>query len=147
MMNQHKQKSKRPTAASFDVKPVASVTSQEKKAAHQKPFEYWLKKNWYYHKQLINFYRFVIPEGAAVVHINGNNGYLLDAIKPLQGVGIEADESILIAARQQHPAYKFYSSLTDISSHHTFDYIILSLVTMESDDIQELFQHVQTYAH
>ncbi|MDR3551185.1 MAG: hypothetical protein P4L31_07265, partial [Candidatus Babeliales bacterium] len=47
-----------------------------------KPFDYWLKKNSYYHKQVIKFYTFVIPEGSSVLHINCKNGYLLNAIKP-----------------------------------------------------------------
>src|SRR3990167_10903055 len=145
-MNQFKHKPTDHTVAPLSLHQIKSV-SKKKKDVDEKPYEYWLKKNWYYHKLIINFYRFVIPEGSSVLQINCKNGYLLDAVKPLFGVGIESDETIIASTRHQYPLYQFYTGLEKVPARCTFDYIMLSLVTMEIEDIQGLFQQLQAYCH
>src|SRR5579859_7196808 len=98
----------------------------------EKPFSYWLKKNWYYHTQLTNFYSFVIPKGKRVLHVGSKNGYLLHAVKPSYGVGIDDDKEVVAQARQEHPHIIFFDcSLQNMQVSEPFDYIILSSVTME----------------
>ncbi|MCX5921900.1 MAG: glycosyltransferase [Candidatus Dependentiae bacterium] len=122
--------------------------SVKKTIEQSKPFNYWLKKNKYYHQQVINFYRFVIPQGVSVLHVNCKNGYLLDAVKPSYGVGVDADELSIGTARERYANYAFYQgSLDTVGQHDPFDYVVLSLVTMETDDIQELLQSLRRLCH
>ncbi len=102
-------------------------------------FDYWLKKNAYYHQQIIKFYKFVVPQHATVLHINCANGYVLDALNPSWAIGIDPDESCIAQARETYPSYLFYQNIDQLPSHERFDYIILSLATMQTYDIQDLF--------
>ena len=114
-----------------------------------KPFDYWLKKNKYYHKKLIEFFKFAVQENSRVLVINCKNGYLLDALKPSFGVGIDDDQEALGVARSRYPNYEFFSSLGEINqtcnTGAKFDYIILPSVTMETDDIQTLFEQLSKF--
>jgi len=141
-----------------------------------KPFDYWLKKNKYYHYRLKKFFNFVVPDNSKILVINCKNGYLLESLNPAIGVGIDDDEQALQIARKRYPQYRFYSGnrdskhpeptcklnsenfskclkskiltgLNKIPQGETFDYIILPSVTMEAEDIQELFNNLQRFSH
>ncbi|MCL4361605.1 glycosyltransferase [Candidatus Dependentiae bacterium] len=112
----------------------------------KKNFEYWLSKNYYYHKLLIKFYKFIIPKNQNVLHVGCKNGYILHALDPKLGVGIDNDELTIIQAREKYPKYEFY--LNNLENDHTFDYIIISCDTlMETEDIQNLFCSLKKYCH
>lgn len=114
-------------------------------ADSDKPFDYWLKKNRYYHKQVTSFYRFVIPEKSRVLQINCKNGYLLDALNPSHGVGVDEDAACITYARNAHLPFQFYHGTIDDVAQDSFDYIILSLATMETYDIQQLLESVRRF--
>lgn len=113
-----------------------------------KPFSYWLEKNHYYHHRLKKFYRFAIPEGARVLVLQCKNGYLLDAVKPSYGVGIDTDPAVIVEAKTTYPRYHFYTgTLTDLPQKDTFDYIVLSSITMDCYDVQALFESLKPFCH
>lgn len=105
------------------------------------PFDYWLKKNKYYHSLMRKFYQFTVPAGSRVLHIGCKNGYLLKYLKPSYALGIEQDEQELHFAKSKHPQYVFKQSLPEV--HETFDYIIVSSYVMELDDIQAFFESLK----
>lgn len=121
----------------------------ENKKNKTKNFDYWLKKNWYYHKKLINFFKFSVPENSKILVINCKNGYLLENLKPSFGVGIDTDAQSIEIAKERYPQYKFYSCPIEQieldEKNAQFDYIILPSVTMETDDIQELFNKIDRF--
>ena len=78
-----------------------------------KPFDYWLKKNHYYHNRLIKFFKFAIPEQSKILQINCKNGYLLGSLNPSVGVGIDYDQETLKAAKTRYPQYSFYQGDID----------------------------------
>ncbi|MDR3551296.1 MAG: glycosyltransferase [Candidatus Babeliales bacterium] len=124
------------------------VQAGAKARSDEKPFDYWLKKNSYYHKQVIKFYTFVIPEGSSVLHINCKNGYLLNAIKPSYGVGVDEDAACIASAQDSYLGYVFHQgSIDSLSDQDPFEYIILGLATMETYDIQELLQSIQRFCN
>lgn len=125
----------------------ATETGQNESAS-QHPFSYWLRKNRYYHACIKKFYRFVVSPEASVLHVNCKNGYLLDAMQPLVGVGVDTNELFITEARQQYKEFQFYTGSVDaITVSHKFDYVVLSLVTMEVDDVQALFQQLHRFVH
>lgn len=116
--------------------------------ADPKPFDYWLRKNRYYHQEVISFFKFVVPAQSSVLHINCKNGYLLDAVKADRGVGVDLDVACVSQARRQYPAFDFYAcSLEAMPLQEPFDYIILSLATMEAYDIQDLLNAMRPVCH
>lgn len=116
-------------------------------AKREKPFRYWLKKNHYYHQQLLAFFTYMVPEKSRVLHVGCKNGYILDAVKPLIGVGVEDDNSIMTEAQQTCPHLTFFKKIDELPSGLTFDYILLTSITLEVDDIQELFENLRTRCH
>ncbi|MFC1842913.1 glycosyltransferase [Candidatus Dependentiae bacterium] len=114
--------------------------------SRSKPFDYWLHKNKYYHHRLIKFFKFAIPKNSKVLVINCKNGYLLDSLEPSVGVGMGGDEEALQVARSRYPNYKFYAyPIENIQLQETFDYIVLPSVTMETNDIQNLFERLHKF--
>jgi len=125
---------------------VNSVFSQrEFKMSQKKTFSYWINKNKYYHNFLLSIYRFIVPQGASVLHINCKNGYFFDALKPSLGFGVDADPDEIAYAQKRYPEYQFYCGTLEDVSPQTFDYIILSAVTLEVYDIQQLFERLQKF--
>lgn len=112
------------------------------------PFDYWLHKNKYYHQEALSFFRFTIPQHSSVLHVNCRNGYLLEAIRPQRGVGIDLDAVSVRQAQERYAAFDFYAcSLESMPQQDPFDYIILSLATMEAYDIQDLLNALRSVCH
>ncbi len=106
-------------------------------------YAYWLKKNWYYHSLMARLYRFFVPKESRVLLVNGKNGFLLDAVHPSFGVGVDEDSLAVSQAKQLYPHFEFYSgSVKNIPHKEPFDYVLINLATMEADDVQELFKQL-----
>lgn len=106
-------------------------------------FSYWLRKNKFYHNQVIRFYTSIIPAHARVLQINCAHGYLLDALRPAVGVGICRDSATAHEARAHYPHLTFCTSIDQIPADQLFDYIIVSFVTTQTNDIQQLLTDLQ----
>lgn len=114
----------------------------------KKNFNFWVKKNWYYHHWLSQFYAFVVPSGNRVLQVGCKTGYVLNAIEPSYGVGIDDDaESIRLAQNNYKHLIFLQTSLQSLNAEAPFDYIILSSTTMEAHDIQELFASLKRFCH
>jgi hypothetical protein len=119
-----------------------------KKPTDHKPFDYWLKKNNYYHRQTERFYALHIPRNASVLHIGCKNGYLLGRLQPFFGVGIDDDQAEIRVAQERFPEYQFFSGdITAVQLFHRFDYIILPFTMMEVDDIQGYLAQLHRFCH
>ena len=106
----------------------------------QTSFDYWLKKNSYYHQEVIKFFTFVIPPTASVLHVNCKNGYLLNALNPEMGVGVDMDAASIAQAQERYEKYQFHvGGIDTLSLYKPFDYIVLSLATMEVSMISSSF--------
>lgn len=109
------------------------------------PFSYWLKKNWYYHKRVKNFYQLMVPEDSRVLHIGAKNGYVLQTLQPSIGVGFDTDNISLQEGKVLCPEFQFVDRLSVISIEQPFEYIIVSCVTMELDDVQYFLQSLHPF--
>lgn len=125
------------------VKPI------EKKICYdEKPYNYWLEKNHYYHHRIKKFYRFVVPEGARVLVLSCKNGYLLDAVNPSFGVGIDTDAALIQQARQRYPRHTFVlGGIADLSVSEPFDYIMLSGMSSQIYCMQTLLASLKPLCH
>ncbi len=103
-------------------------------------YSYWIQKNHYYHARVQQFYVNMIPQGMRVLHINAKNGYILNALHPLEGVGVER------GAAYHKDGITFYDDLDHVPTA-SFDYILLSFTTMETDDIHTLLMSLHRFCH
>lgn len=113
----------------------------------EKPYSYWLKKNWYYHHFIARIACSFIPPHSRVLQVSCKNGFLLTATQPSYGVGVDEDLSCIKQAHQEYPGHTFYTGLKAIPAGQTFDYIMISLATMEVADVQELFEQLHGLCH
>jgi hypothetical protein len=95
-------------------------------------YDYWTKRNWYYHTYLAKLYQYFIPSGVSILNV-GYNSILLDAIKPKHGGTIEPKK--LKKTPQQN---------TNLPSQ-PYDYLILSSTIHEVDDVQDLFESLKPF--
>ena len=100
----------------------------------------------FYHSLLQNYYRFYIPTGLNVLEIGCGIGDLLAAVQPARGVGIDFSPAMIELARQRHPQLEFHvAEGTTFSSDEQFDYIILSDLVNDLEDVQQLLDHLQRF--
>lgn len=109
-------------------------------------FDYWFQRHNYYHSQLVSFYKSLVPSNSKVLHLQSKNGYVLEALNPKEGFGVEADAASLSIARKRYPQYHFYAEISAMPTV-SFDYILLSFSTMETDDIHTLLKNIRRFCH
>ena len=108
--------------------------------------EGFLKKNRYYFEQQYCQYRYFIPEGKKVLEVGCGNGHLLAAIKPSVGVGLDLSERMIAQAKKEYPQYQFIVGEIDkFESDEKFDYIILSGILGEVEDIEAFLHSLQPH--
>jgi len=109
--------------------------------------DYWIQKNRYYYQELARYYQFVIPKGYKVLQVGCRSGYLLNAVSPSYGVGIDNNAEYLTLGKTNYPSLTFYQgTLADVAQqelkNQTFDYIILSHTLMKEYDIQSFLEQL-----
>lgn len=109
-------------------------------------FSYWLYRHRYYYHKVTSFYQSHIPPESTVIHVHGKDGFLLKKLKPKKGICIDIEGESTIQTRMESQDIEFYESLSFIPDQQV-DYIILSFATMESEDIQVLFQSLERFCH
>ncbi|MCL5070903.1 MAG: glycosyltransferase [Actinobacteria bacterium] len=110
--------------------------------------KHWKKKSWYYHKKITQFMKFIIPEGSSVLEIGCSTGDLLNELKPGNGVGIDSSANMIEIAKKNYPELTFIEMDADkLNLDHKFDYIILSDLIGYLDDVQTVFENLQTVCH
>ena len=101
-----------------------------------------------YHKRLVKFLRFIIPEGQKVIEIGCGKGSLLAALKPSPGVGIDFCPAMISAAQKKYSGLKFIrADAHDIQLDEKFDYIILSDLVNDLWDVQKVLEQMARLSH
>ena len=105
-------------------------------------------KNPYYYSLLFKEYQYLIPKNKKVLEVGCSTGDLLNAVKPSLGVGIDISARMIAVARGKYPQLKFYTGpITDVRLDEKFDYIILSGLIGELDDVQQFFSDLKKFCH
>lgn len=135
------------TATRTECAPQVPPATEQITHLSEKPYSYWLSRNNYYHAQTLRRYQFMIPAHATVLHISGKNGAVLHALNPLLGVCVEASAAARAEGAATYPSLLFYESLDAVNAAYSFDYVLLSLATMEVDDVQQLLEQIRPVCH
>lgn len=107
----------------------------------------WIKKNIYYHQNIINFYKFNIPDGSTILEVGCGNGYLLTSLKPKSGFGIDMSEAMIKEAKKLYGKLSQYHFIKmnaeNIKLKQKFDFIIFSDCLGYFSDVQKVFQEIK----
>ncbi len=106
------------------------------------------RKNKYYYSLLFQQYRYLVPPGKKVLEVGCATGDLLDSLKPSVGVGLDLSPEMIKIAEKKFPHLKFRCADVAVSGlSEKFDYIVLSGVLGESDDVQKLLESLKLLCH
>lgn len=106
------------------------------------------EKNRYYYSLLEKQYRYFIPEGKKVLEVGCSTGELLNALKPSLGIGIDLSYKSIDIARRKFPHFRFQSGeISGLNTGEKFDYIILSGLLGELEDIQGFLQSLRKFCN
>lgn len=101
----------------------------------------------YYHSRLQEVYKLNIPEGARILELGCGNGDLLSSLNPSTGVGVDFSGGMIELARTRHPELVLYQQdAQQLDLDETFEYIILSDLVNDVEDVQTVFGVVRKHA-
>jgi SAM-dependent methyltransferase len=104
----------------------------------------WIRRNKYYYECLIRLLRHLVEPGKRVLNIRCQNGFLLDALQPVQGVGVEISLEMVDAAKADYPRFTYHEAFSeDFTPQETFDYILLCDAG-DIADVQKTLLQLQT---
>lgn len=87
----------------------------------------WISKNRYYYRSLIRLIRELTEPGKRVLNIRCQTGFLLDAVRPAYGVGVDISDEMISVAKAEHPPFVYEQSFPeDYRPTGKFDYILFS---------------------
>lgn len=108
---------------------------------------YWIKKNHYYHQNVIDFYKFNISTESTVLEIGCGNGYLLTNLKLKSGFGIDISEEMIKEANKLYGKSSHHHFMKmnaeNIKLTKKFDFIIFSDCLGYLNDVQKVFQEIK----
>ncbi|MGJ3252872.1 MAG: glycosyltransferase [Elainellaceae cyanobacterium] len=103
----------------------------------------WRNRNLYYYKDIERFHRFLLRPGARVLEVGSGLGYLLDAVSPSYGVGIDINPAAIDYAQKRFPDLKFLlDDAHDFTLYQTFDYILLANSVSYFENIQKTLDNI-----
>jgi SAM-dependent methyltransferase len=104
----------------------------------------WIRRNGYYYRSLARLFQHLVEPGKRVLNINCETGFLLKAVSPEYGVGVDISAEMLAAAHANNPEFTYCESFPeDYASSEKFDYIIVSNVG-DLVDVQKAFSQLHT---
>lgn len=106
--------------------------------------DYWCKRNWYYHRELEKFFRFIIPENSSVLEIGCGTGNLVSNLKPKKGAGIDISEEMIKIAKEKYSQLEFHTDdIENLSMSKKFDYIIMQDIIGHLSDVWIAFRNLK----
>ncbi len=105
-------------------------------------------KNAYYYFLLHKEYQYFVPPQKKILEVGCGTGELLNALNPSLGVGVDMSPKMIKIAHQKFEHLKFFAGeITNLKIEEKFDYILLSGLVGELEDIQQFFNDLKRFCH
>lgn len=105
--------------------------------------EKWRKRNLYYYQDLESYYQFLIPSGSKVLEVGSGLGYLLNAVKPGYGLGIDRNGVAVEESSDRFPQLEFQvEDVEEFQPQQGFDYVILANTVSYVNNIQKALHNI-----
>jgi SAM-dependent methyltransferase len=100
--------------------------------------EKWRKRTQYYYRDIENYCLFWISPKASVLEVGSGLGHLLQAVKPVHGLGIDTNELLVEEARSKNPILDFkVGNAEEIAISEEFDFVIMANTLSYINNIQK----------
>jgi len=125
------------------------IRDKNDKLAHKRM--QWVEDNPYFYNQLINALKFVIEPESRVLHIRCSLGFILDALEPKYGVGLDDSSEQIKLAKELYPDQIFIhhnieEPLKNSKIKGKFDYILISSVE-DIVDIKAMLDNLHSFCN
>lgn len=108
--------------------------------------DHFLAKNKYYHYLNYHEYKYFVPPGKKILEVGCSTGELLNILEPSIGYGVDISKEMISIAREKFPKCFFHhGEITTLKTEEKFDFIILSGLLGELEDIQQFFQDLRKF--
>ncbi|HIK54291.1 MAG TPA: glycosyltransferase [Synechococcales cyanobacterium M55_K2018_004] len=105
--------------------------------------EKWRNRNLYYYRDVENYYRFLVRPNATVLEVGSGLGYLLEAVEPEAGWGIDLSPEAVEFAQKRFPHINFsVQDAEEMDVGRSFDYILLANTVSYIQDVQKAFRRI-----
>lgn len=99
----------------------------------------WIDANQYFYSTLARVLRFIIEPRTRVLHVRCQTGFMLEALDPGRGMGVDVSEEMIGVARARHPRFDFrVTDPEDLELDEYFDYILFDNVNDTVDVLAAL---------
>jgi hypothetical protein len=89
----------------------------------------WINRNLYYYCSLARLLGHLVEPGKRSLCINCETAFLLDALKPASGVGVDISGEMVGVARQTYPQFNYQQAFPeDYEPSQKFDYVLINNV-------------------
>ena len=129
----------------------AGVEYQQTRKAHwdsvAQKREHWRGMGRWYHRRLMEVYKFLVNPNQRVLEIGCGMGGLIAHLQPSRGVGVDFSPEMIARAKQLHPDIEFHQlDAQDLSSlEGEFDVIIFSDTVNDIWDVQGSLEQVRKF--
>lgn len=104
----------------------------------------WIRRNMYYYSSLARLLGHIVETGKRVLCVNCETGFLLEALKPAYGVGVDISEEMVEVARENYPQFTYQQTFPeDFAGSEQFDYILINNVG-DIVDVQKAMLRLQS---
>ena len=129
----------------------AGVEYQQTRKAHwdsvAKKRDHWRGMGRWYHRRLIEIYRYLVNPNQRILEIGCGTGTLIARLQPSHGVGIDFSAEMIARAKEHHPEIEYHQvDAHDLSSMDgQFDVIIFSDTVNDLWDVQRALEQVKKF--
>ena len=122
---------------------AALEADRETRRAQQRAYatkrDSWIRSNQYYYDSVTRLLRSIVEPGKAVLELRSLSGYLLNALAPSRGLGVEITPEMVEVAQRNYPALDFMCvDPESLELDEKFDYILFSNLSDTVDVIAAL---------
>ncbi len=97
----------------------------------------------HYHRELLNFFRFLIPANSSVMEIGSGTGGLLSELAPSKALGLDFSQAMTAAAKAAHPDLDFRTAdIEALEINEKFEYVVMQDLLGNLDDIWMAFRNL-----
>lgn len=103
----------------------------------------WRDRNLYYYRETENFYQFLVTPNLEILEIGSGLGYLLDAVQPRYGLGIDISNLAFENAKDKFPNLEFrVEDVEEFKPNQVFDYVLLANTVSYIENIQRALHNI-----
>ncbi len=107
----------------------------------------YINRNRFYHRNILRFFSMCIPADSKILELGCGTGDLIGQLRPSEGVGVDISDAMVSIAKQKYPEVQFVcENAENFDTGNTFDYIIVSGVVGNVENIQVLLEKAQKWS-